>query len=73
MPEDRRPIYQKLIAVRPDVHGVVLELANVTGITMGELVTRAVMMYGAQAAECGTEIDEITECGTEITEAVALK
>jgi hypothetical protein len=56
-------MYQKLIAVRPDVHGVVFELANAAGTTMGQLVARAVTMYGEQAAECGTEID-----GTEIDE-----
>jgi hypothetical protein len=58
MPEDRRPIYQKLIAVRPDVHGLVQELACAAGTSMGELIARTVMMYGAQAAECGTEIAE---------------
>jgi hypothetical protein len=58
MAEDRQPIYQKLIAVRPHVHAEVQALAKAADTTMGQLIARAVTMYGEQAAERGTEIDE---------------
>jgi hypothetical protein len=74
MPEDRQPIYQiaqRHIVVRPDVHVLVQALAEAGDTTMGQLVARAVTMYGEQMTERGTEITE--ECGTEIAEVVALQ
>jgi hypothetical protein len=66
MPE--KPVYQKLIGVRPHVHAEVQAFAEAADITMGQLVADAVTMYGEQMYG-----DQAAEDVTEIDEAVALK